>query len=529
MNEQTIKEMRQKLEDFSMDVPSVSWDALETALASNQPSVRRQRWQRIGAAAAIVLLLASGAWWMLSGNDGDSKDAKRQARQSVPAATQGTTAPATGTDPTDTTTTAEHPSETLREPSSDAVPSISRQTPQQLSAQSKPDNDAGLRLSHEKARNSARPQGMTDSKEADRTSSLSLVAKDGHSENQREAEPLPQLLAETEPQEKDTGLSPHKPEDNTPPAISTAVKPSEITAQDNRKPDNQQPSGRNPQRPTRQLPALATTTGGQNTPSTDAPKLMVKAFFANNGLGGSPSSIFDNSSDYYSSPGDEPLNDPEKPGGNDPDKPGGDKPDSPGGNDDPGKDDSNGKLSPRKVKTEQKSEENVRHHQPLRFGIMVSYRLNARWSIEGGLTYTRQSSDISDGKENYEKWHQTKQQLNYIGIPVNISYSIWQNRRFSIYASAGIMAEKMFKGEQTIREMNFKYQKSIETKDIHIHPLQFSLNAAAGAEFKLNRTFSVYAEPGLSYHFKNSTSVHTFYGDYPVGLNLSLGLRLNIK
>lgn len=520
MNEQTIKEMRQKLEDFSMDVPSVSWNALETALASNQPSVRRQRWQRIGAAAAIVLLLASGAWWMLSGNDGDSKDAKRQARQSVPAATQGTTAPATGTDPTDTTTTAEHPSETLREPSSDAVPSISRQTPQQLSAQSKPDNDAGLRLSQEPARNSARPQGMTDSKEADRTSSLSLVAKNGHSENQREAEPLPQLLADTEPQEKDTGLSPHKPEDNTPPAISTAVKPSDITAQDNRKPDSQQPSGRNPQRPAGQLPALATTTEGQNTPSTDAPKLMAKAFFANNGIGGSPSSILENPA-VYEHFGNDPLNDP--------DKPGGDKPDSPGGNDESGKDDSDGKLSPRKIKTEQKSKENVRHHQPLRFGIMVNYRLTDRWSIEGGITYTRQNSDISDGRNNYEKWHLTKQQLSYIGIPVNMSYSIWQNQRFNIYASAGIMAEKMFKGEQTVREMNFKFQKSIETKDIHIHPLQFSLNAAAGAEFKLNRTFSVYAEPGLSYHIKNSTSVHTFYGDYPVGLNLSLGLLLNIK
>ena len=35
MNEQTIKEMRQNLDDFSLDVPSVSWDALETALASN--------------------------------------------------------------------------------------------------------------------------------------------------------------------------------------------------------------------------------------------------------------------------------------------------------------------------------------------------------------------------------------------------------------------------------------------------------------------------------------------------------------
>ena len=523
MNEQTIKEMRQKLDDFSMDVPSVSWDALETALASNQPSVRRQRWQRIGAAAAIVLLLASGAWWMLSGNDGDSKDAKRQARQSVPAATQGTTAPATGTDPTDTTTTAEHPSETHPETSSNAVPSISRQTPQQLSAQSKPDNDAGLRLSHEKARNSARPQGMTDSKEADRTSGLPLVAENRHSDSHTETENQPQLLAETEPQEKDTGLSPHKPEDNTPPAISTAVKPSDITAQDNRKPDSQQPSGRNPQRPAGQLPALATTTEGQNTSPTDAPKLMVKAFFANNGIGGSPSSILENPA-VYEHFGDDPLNDPEKPGGND-----SDKPDNPGGSDDPGKDDSGGKLSPRKVKTGEKSEENIRHHQPLRFGIMVSYRLNDRWSIEGGITYTRQNSDISDGRNNYEKWHHTKQQLSYIGIPVNISYSIWQNQRFNIYASAGIMAEKMFKGEQTVREMNFKLQKSIETKDIHIHPLQFSLNAAAGAEFKLNRTFSVYAEPGLSYHIKNSTSVHTFYGDYPVGLNLSLGLRLNIK
>ena len=150
-------------------------------------------------------------------------------------------------------------------------------------------------------------------------------------------------------------------------------------------------------------------------------------------------------------------------------------------------------------------QQNVHHRQPIRFGISLRYRLDNRWSVESGLSYTRLSSDITtkiDGKTTT-----TEQRLNYIGLPLNVSYDLWRTRHFGLYLIAGGMIEK-----------------SLDTS-----PWQFSLNGAAGAEYKLTDYFSLYAEPGLGYYFKDGSSTPTIYQDHPLNFNLSFGLRFHLK
>ena len=149
--------------------------------------------------------------------------------------------------------------------------------------------------------------------------------------------------------------------------------------------------------------------------------------------------------------------------------------------------------------------QDIHHHQPVRFGLSLRYRLNDRWSVESGLTYTRLSSDITTTIEN--ETSTTEQRLNYIGLPLNISYNIWKSRNFGLYISAGGMIEK-----------------SLDTS-----PWQFSLNGAAGAEYKLTDFFSLYAEPGLGYYFKDGSITPTIYKDNPLNFNLSFGLRFSLK
>ena len=159
--------------------------------------------------------------------------------------------------------------------------------------------------------------------------------------------------------------------------------------------------------------------------------------------------------------------------------------------------------------------ENVRHHQPIRFGISFRYRLNDRWNLESGLTYTHLSSDITKtyGTQDVN----IEQNLSYIGIPINASYLLWGNRHFNFYLSAGMMVEKMVKGSRKSQGI---------TNSVSIHPLQLSINGAAGAEFRLNKLFSIYAEPGLGYFFDNGSSIPTIYQDKPLNFNLSVGFRL---
>lgn len=162
--------------------------------------------------------------------------------------------------------------------------------------------------------------------------------------------------------------------------------------------------------------------------------------------------------------------------------------------------------------------EEIHHRQPIRLGVSLHYRLNDRWGIESGLSYTRLLSDITC-KYATQTIH-IEQKLSYIGIPVNVTCHLWNNRRFSCYLSAGVMAEKMITGSRTSegKEEGIKNQ-----------PLQFSINGAAGAEYRLVDVLGLFAEPGLSYHFKNDGDIPTFYQEKPLGFNLNLGIRFYLN
>ena len=152
------------------------------------------------------------------------------------------------------------------------------------------------------------------------------------------------------------------------------------------------------------------------------------------------------------------------------------------------------------------SKRNVIHHrQPVRLGFSLRYRLTEHWSIESGLTYTRLLSDITTKEDGVTTM--TEQRLNYLGLPLNLSYEIWKSRQFGLYVTAGSMIEKR----------------------LDASTWQFSLNGAIGAEYKLTDFFSLYAEPGLGYYFKDGSTTPTIYQDRPLNFNLSLGLRFNLK
>lgn len=164
----------------------------------------------------------------------------------------------------------------------------------------------------------------------------------------------------------------------------------------------------------------------------------------------------------------------------------------------------------------QQTDETTHHHQPIRLGLSLRYRLNDHWSIESGLTYTRLSSDFTKTVDGTSTT--TEQHLTYIGIPISVSYRLWGNRYLNVYLSAGGMVEKMVKGSQ---------QTSNMTTSVSIHPLQFSLSSTLGAEFNISRQFSLYAEPGLGYWFDNGSSISTYYQDKPLSFSLNLGIRVN--
>ena len=162
--------------------------------------------------------------------------------------------------------------------------------------------------------------------------------------------------------------------------------------------------------------------------------------------------------------------------------------------------------------------QNVSHHQPIRIGLSLRYQLNSHWSIESGLTYTRLLSDFN--------WSQagramtTEQTLTYIGIPVRAAYQLWGSRYFSLYLSAGALLEQM---------VACKRSSEGQTVSIGSYPMQFSLDAAAGAEFRLGSQFGLYVEPTLSYYFDNGSQIPTIYQEKPFDFGFTVGLRFSFR
>ena len=148
-------------------------------------------------------------------------------------------------------------------------------------------------------------------------------------------------------------------------------------------------------------------------------------------------------------------------------------------------------------------------------------------SLESGLSFTQLNSDLRDGTtSNYQSG---KQKLSYIGIPVNVNYNLLSWQKFSLIASAGVLAEQCIAASR-------KWQYSIDNKptktekeDLGTKPFQMSVNGSLGIQYSLSPVFSIYAGPGISYHFDDGTSIETIYKEKPVNFNINCGIRINFN
>ena len=169
----------------------------------------------------------------------------------------------------------------------------------------------------------------------------------------------------------------------------------------------------------------------------------------------------------------------------------------------------------------------IRHRQPVRAGVSFRYDFTKRWGVETGLTYSLLSSSINSS-DSHHSLH-TEQKLHYIGIPLQISYDFLQTRWISLYANAGGMIEKCVSGRADTDYMSDGNVISESRSDIQVRPLQWSLNAALGAEVHFTPLVGFYVEPGVSYFFNDGSDVSTIYKERPFNFNLEFGLRFSFR
>ena len=165
------------------------------------------------------------------------------------------------------------------------------------------------------------------------------------------------------------------------------------------------------------------------------------------------------------------------------------------------------------------------HDRPIKVGLSVKYNIDNRWSISSGLTYSylRSSFDYSEGKMSGSG----VQKLHYVGLPLAASYNVVSAKRLKVYLTAGGEMQKLVSGKATMDGVNIPEED--KKRDIREGGMQWSLNAAVGAEYNIVDNFGIYVEPGVSHYIDNKSSVENFYKYKPTNFSLNVGLRLSIR
>jgi hypothetical protein len=151
----------------------------------------------------------------------------------------------------------------------------------------------------------------------------------------------------------------------------------------------------------------------------------------------------------------------------------------------------------------------IRHKQPVSFGLSVRKQLSNGFSVESGVIYTLLSSE---GKSMDYPSQKIEQKWHYIGIPLRGNWEFAGSERFTFYLTAGGMVEKCVYGK-------------IGSDKQTIKPLQFSLIGGIGGQFNITRHIGIYVEPGISYFFDDGSDVETIRKETPANFNLQGGIR----
>ncbi len=175
---------------------------------------------------------------------------------------------------------------------------------------------------------------------------------------------------------------------------------------------------------------------------------------------------------------------------------------------------------------DKKVDAKIKHKTPITFGASVSKRFGKKWSVGTGVNYTKLSSKLSSGSGS--NFISSEQNIHYIGVPVQVNYNVIQKGAFTGYITGGGLIEKAVSGDIQTKYIVEGIVKEESKEEIAEKPVQVSVNTALGLQLKVIKNIGIYAEPGVSYHFKDNSSLQTIYKEKPLNFNLKFGVRLII-
>ncbi len=176
-------------------------------------------------------------------------------------------------------------------------------------------------------------------------------------------------------------------------------------------------------------------------------------------------------------------------------------------------------------------ESETKHNQPISVGVLTSFDLTPKLQLETGLVYTFLSSETTNKAEGFINTE--KVQFHYLGVPINLNYTLLSVNKLNLFATAGAMIEKDIDGKikyneakNIVSEMNTGYANETSSKINQRNP-QFSLNAGVGIKYPIYNKTNLFGKIGGRYNINANNEYKTYYSDEKFGLDIQLGIKFN--
>lgn len=176
-------------------------------------------------------------------------------------------------------------------------------------------------------------------------------------------------------------------------------------------------------------------------------------------------------------------------------------------------------------------ESETTHKQPISLGVLTSFNITPKLQVETGLIYTHLSSETTNRSESFTNTE--KVQFHYLGVPLNINYTLLSVNKLNLFVTAGTMVEKDINGKIRYNDekdissvVNGGYANESSAKINQKNP-QWSIAGGVGITYPLYHKTHLFGKVGGRYYINANNEYKTYYSDEKLGLDIQVGIKFN--
>ncbi|MFR9611874.1 MAG: hypothetical protein SNH55_06170 [Rikenellaceae bacterium] len=158
----------------------------------------------------------------------------------------------------------------------------------------------------------------------------------------------------------------------------------------------------------------------------------------------------------------------------------------------------------------EESYDDIAHRQPFSAELTIGRSLPIGLNIVSGVSYSMLASDVDLRSEP----NSLVQRLHFVGIPLRLELPIWSSDRLMLYVGVGGQVEYCLLAK--IGSVVYDEQR-----------WHLSLDGVIGAQYKIAKSLSLYAEPDISYYF-TQTRLNTIRNESPLTFTMRFGVRFTL-